>query len=287
MRIAKTAAAVTVALLACIESALALAQWQTIRTPPPMPTPNREGYAPVNGIEMYYAEFGRGEPILLIPIGMADANMWSAEIPMLSKHHMVIVADSRGHGRSTRTSRPFSYDLMSSDYIGLLDYLHLKRVALVGASDGAIIGLDIAMTYPQRLTMLFAQSANVTLDGAYDKAADPRASNAADALWKADYMRLSRTPNEYAAFHGAMSKMWNSEPNYTASQLAAIRVPTEIALSDHDEWIKPEHARYIAKTIPGARLVVLHNVGHYAALQDPAGYAQAVLNFIDGRATRV
>jgi pimeloyl-ACP methyl ester carboxylesterase len=259
-----------------------LAQWQAIPTPPPLPAATRTGFAPVNGIKMFYAEYGRGDPILLIPIGAADADMWSAVIPVLSKNHTVVIADSRGHGRSTRTDQPFTYDLMSSDYLALLDYLGIERVALVGASDGAIIGLDIAMHHPERLTKLFAQGANVTLDGTFDKAADPAASKAAAALWAADYRRMSETPDQYDVLHTALGKMWDSEPNFTGAQLAGIRTPTAVVMSDHDEWIKPAHARYIAHKIPGARIVMLRNVSHYAALQDPAGYANAVLRFVDG-----
>jgi pimeloyl-ACP methyl ester carboxylesterase len=259
-----------------------LERWQTIPTPPPLPAATRTGFAPVNGIKMFYAEYGRGDPILLIPIGAADAEMWSAVIPILSHRHTVVVADSRGHGRSTRTDQPFTYDLMSSDYLALLDYLGIERVALVGASDGAIIGLDIAMHHPERLTKLFAQGANVTLDGIFAKAAEPAASKAAAALWGADYRRMSETPDQYDALHSALGKMWDSEPSFTAAQLAGIHTPTAVVMSDHDEWIKPAHARYIAHTIPGARIVMLRNVSHYAALQDPAGYANAVLRFVDG-----
>jgi pimeloyl-ACP methyl ester carboxylesterase len=259
-----------------------LEQWQTIRTPPPMPATTRSGFASVNGIQIYYAVYGTGDPILMIPIGMADAGMWAAEVPILARHHSVIVADSRGHGRSTRTEEPFSFDLMSSDYLALLDYLKIKRVALVGASDGAIIGLDIAINHPDRLTKLFAQGANATPDGTFAEAADPTASKAASALWVADYRKLFKTPDQYEALHKALGKMWDSEPQFTAAQLASIRVPTAIVMSDHEEWIKPAHARYIARTIPGARIVMLHNVSHYAALQDPIAYAKAVLTFVDG-----
>jgi pimeloyl-ACP methyl ester carboxylesterase len=270
-------------MLSAANPAQALEKWQTIQTPPPMPMPNRSGYAPVNGIQMYYAVYGKGDPILLVPIGMADAGMWSAEIPALSRNHTVIVADSRGHGRSTRTQEPFSYGLMASDYLALLDYLKIGKVALVGASDGAIIGLDIAINHPQRLTKLFAQGANATTDGTFSDAADPTASKAAALLWAADYKRLSRTPDQFDAFHKAMNKMWDSEPHYTTAELAGIGIPTAIVMSDHDEWIKPEHARYIARTIPGAKLIVLHDVSHYAALQDPVAYSHAVLEFVDGR----
>jgi pimeloyl-ACP methyl ester carboxylesterase len=264
-----------------LNSALALEKWQTIQTPTQLPTPHRSGYAHLNGIQMYYAIYGKGNPILLVPIGMADADMWSAQITELSKNHTVIVADSRGHGRSTRTQEPYSYDLMSSDYLALLDYLKIKKVALVGASDGAIIGLDIAINHPERLSKLFAQGANATTDGIFSDAADPIASKAASRLWEADYRRLSKTPDQFDAFHKAMNQMWDREPNFTPTQLAAITVPTAIVICDRDEWIKPDHAQFLAHTIPGAKIIVLHDVSHYAALQDPVTYARAVLSFVD------
>ncbi|HEV8017452.1 MAG TPA: alpha/beta fold hydrolase [Steroidobacteraceae bacterium] len=270
-------------MLVAPDAARALEKWQTLPTPPPLPPAERSGYAPVNGIEMYYAVYGKGAgaPLLLIPIGMAAADMWAALIPTLAQRHTVVVADTRGHGRSTRTAEPYSYDLLSADYLALLDYLRIEKVALVGASDGAIIGLDIAIHHPERLSKLFAQGANATTDGIYSDAADPTASKAASRLWESDYRRLSRTPDEYDAFHKAMNRMWDSEPNYSVAQLAGIRTPTAIVICDRDEWIKPKHAQYLARTIPGARTIVLHDVSHYAALQDPAAYAQAVLAFAD------
>ena len=257
------------------------AKWQSLPTPPPLPPSERSGYAPVNGILMYYAVYGRGDPLLLIPIGMADADMWAAQIPTLARDHTVIVADSRGHGRSSRTPEPYSYALLSADYLALLDYLRIAKVALVGASDGAIIGLDIAINHPERLSKLFAQGANATLDGIFSEAADPTASKLASRLWEAAYRKRSPTPDQFDAFHKAMNRMWEGEPNYTAAQLAAIHTPTAIVICDHDEWIKPEHAKYLARAIPGARTVVLHEVSHYAALQDPDAYAHAVLAFVD------
>lgn len=281
MKRAILAAGFVLFLSGVLSTAAALEKWQTLPTPPPLPKSSRAGYAAVNGIQMYYAVYGKGDPILLIPIGMADAGMWSGEIAGLAKHHTVIVADSRGHGRSTRTKDAYSYDLMSSDYLALLDYLKIAKVALVGASDGAIIGLDIAINHPERLSKLFAQGANATTDGTFDDAADPAASNAASALWAADYRKLSKTPEQFEVFHKAMKHMWGSEPNYTTEQLARIRVPTAIVICDHDEWIKPDHAKYLARTIPGAKTITLRGVSHYAALQDPEAYGQAVLSFVD------
>ena len=130
-----------------------------------MPVSKVAGYAPVNGIHMYYAVYGAGDPVLLIHGGLGHADLWANQVRDLMKDHTVIVADSRGHGRSSRNADAYSYELMASDYLALLDYLKVDKVALVGWSDGGIIGIDIAMKHPERLTRLFAHAANVTIDG--------------------------------------------------------------------------------------------------------------------------
>src|SRR5215207_139246 len=131
------------AVLALGASSLAGAadRWMEIPEPPAMPEAAESGTAPVNGIEMYYAAYGSGEPLLLVHGGLGYADIWANQVIDLMKDHKVIVADSRGHGRSTRTEEPYGYDLMASDYVALLDHLKIDKVALVGWSDGGIIGL--------------------------------------------------------------------------------------------------------------------------------------------------
>lgn len=257
-------------------------RWKTLPEPPAMPQATESGYAPVNGIQMYYAVYGAGDPILLIHGGLGHADIWANQVIELSKTHKVIVGDSRGHGRSTRDEKPYGYDLMASDYLALLDFLKVDKTALVGWSDGGIIGLDIAMSNPERLTKLFAQAANVTVDGV-----DPAvATNATFGTYiermGKDYAKFSKTPDQYNAFVEQISKMWASEPAWTKEQLAAIKVPTAIVLGDHDEAITRVHTDYMAATIPGAKLIILKDASHFAMLQDPAGYTKAVLDFLGG-----
>jgi hypothetical protein len=89
-------------------AALAQEVWQTLPEPPPMPEPAESGMAPVNDIEMYYAVYGEGEPVLLIHGGLGHADVWGFPVPALAEDHKVIVADSRGHGRSTRSEQTSS-----------------------------------------------------------------------------------------------------------------------------------------------------------------------------------
>src|SRR5690349_17603025 len=132
MRIVSILLAAVFAAVMATGSALAAERWASLPKPPAMPVSVLAGYAPVNGIHMYYAVYGKGAPVLLIHGGLGHADIWANQVRDLEKDHMVIVADSRGHGRSTRTEEAYSYDLMASDYLALLDYLKVDKVALVG-----------------------------------------------------------------------------------------------------------------------------------------------------------
>jgi len=263
-----------------LSAASAAERWESVPAAPPMPQDVESGYAPVNGIKMYYAIYGQGEPILLIHGGLANSDYWANQVLALSKTHEVIVADSRGHGRSTRTAEPIGYDLMASDYIALLDYLKIQKTALVGWSDGGIIGIDLAMTHPERLTKLFAQAANVTTDGVKPDAMQSPTFSGFVAKAGEDYKRLSSTPHDYAAFLADINKMWDTQPNWTKEQLSKISVPTAIVLGDHDEAIKRDHTEYMASVIPGVKLIILKDVSHFAMLQAPDEYTKAILEFL-------
>ena len=258
-------------------------RWLTLPEPAAMPKPDQSGYAPVNGIQMYYAVFGTGDPILLIHGGLGHADIWASQVATMSKTHKVIVADSRGHGRSTRTEQPYGYDLMASDYLALLDYLKIDKTALVGWSDGGIIGIDIALHHPERLTRLFAQAANVTTDGVDPGVMTNKTFAAYIERSGRDYKKMSKTPDQYDAFVAQISHMWESEPAWTKEQLGKITTPTAIVAGDHDEAIKREHTEYMAASIPGAKLIILPNASHFAMLQAPDEYSQAALDFIDAK----
>src|SRR5262249_9112871 len=91
-----------------------------------------------------------------------------------------------------------------------------------------------------------------------------------------DYAQLSATPDQFKAFAEAVSLMQKTEPNYTARD----RVPVTIAHSEHDEFIKREHAEYLAQSIPNAELVVLTGVSHFAPLQRPEQFNDTLLIFL-------
>src|SRR5262245_24905876 len=234
-----------------------------------MPTPRESGMAPVDDIQMYYAIYGEGDPVLLIHGGLGNADEFGFQVPALAESHEVIVADGRGRGRSTSSDKPYSYDLMADDYVVLLDYLKIDRTALVGWSDGAVVGLDIAIRHPERLSRLFANGANYTAEGFKASAADTPTFKAGLAHCAADYARMSPTPAGFDAMVAKMSEMWATQPNYTKDQLRAITVPTVIFDGDHEEGIAPAHSAEMAELIPGAKLVLMKDASHFAMWQKP------------------
>ncbi|OWO91382.1 alpha/beta hydrolase [Rhizobium esperanzae] len=258
-------------------------RWAELPAFPAMPTPKVSGMADVNDIKMYYAEYGEGDPILFIHGGLGNTGVWGHQIAEFARDHLVIVADSRGHGRSTRSQQPFGYDLMTSDYVALLDYLKIDKVTLVGWSDGGIIGIDMAMRYPEKLTRVIAQAANVTTDGVKPDVLSNKTFNDYITVAGEQYRKLSPTPNEYEAFVNQISQMWATQPNWTATELGKITLPVTLAIGDHDEAVKLDHTEMMANEIPGAKLVILKDASHFAMLQDPAGYNAMIRGAVMGR----
>jgi pimeloyl-ACP methyl ester carboxylesterase len=268
-------------------AAEASAQWHSLPSTPQLPRPARSGFAAVNGIRLWYAEYGvqrRGVPVLLLHGGLASSNYFGHLIPVLVAHgYRVIAADSRGQGRSSRSAEPFGYHLMATDTLALLDQLHVAKVDLIGWSDGAIIGLDIAMTHADRLSRLFAFGANVDPSGVVDGADKNPVFAQYLRRTKDEYAILSQTPGQYDALSAQIDSMWSHEPHYGRDQVAKISTPVTIADGQFDEVIRTDHDIYMAGAIPGANTVFLPNVSHFAVLQNPAEFADAVLAFLKYR----
>jgi pimeloyl-ACP methyl ester carboxylesterase len=267
-------------LLLVVTVARAEPPWLTLPPTPNLPTPAKSGYAPINGIKIWYAIFGRGAPVILLHGGLANANYWGELVPALAPRYRVVVMDSRGHGRSSRDARPFGYDLMASDVLALMDFLKIDKTPVIGWSDGAIIGLDIAIRHPERLSKLFAFAANSDPSGVKDVNQSPVFTSFI-ARARQEYEKLSPTPTEYEVFLTQVTKMWETEPNWTGDDLANIKVPTWIVDADHDEAIKRENTLFMADHIPDGGLLIEPRVSHFAFLQDAQQFNADVLHFLE------
>lgn len=255
--------------------------WRTLPQPRPLPPAAASGYAPHDGARIHFETFGSGPPVILLHGGLANSRYWGDQVPALTRAGWrVILIDSRGHGRSSRDGRPFTYELMASDVVAVMDRLGVTTAAVAGWSDGAIIGLVMALRSPERLTKVFAFAANMDPSGVKPDVDRNPTFARFEARAAKDYAALSPTPRGYADFAKAINRMWATEPNYKAADLARIRTPVAIVDGDHDEAIKREHTAYLARAIPGAKLVILPGTSHFAMLQRPDEFNAALLAFL-------
>jgi pimeloyl-ACP methyl ester carboxylesterase len=261
-------------------SAFAEPRWTTLPPTPTLPKATRSGHVPVDHVKIWWAEFGSGDAVILLHGAFGNSNYWGNQVPALAKRHRVVVMDSRGHGRSTRDEQPFSYELMASDVVAVMQHLRIEKAAIVGLSDGAIIGLELAIHHPKRVTGLFAFGANSDPSGLKEEGLQSPTFTAYMARVEKEYAELSGTPTAFKAFVDDMSKMFATQPNFTKEQLNGIRVPTWIVDGDHDELIRRENTESMAAAIPRAGLLLQPEVGHFAPLQDPELFNDDVLHFL-------
>jgi pimeloyl-ACP methyl ester carboxylesterase len=246
----------------------------------PIAEPELIGSVNHDGASIWYATHGEGSPVILLHGGLGHSGNWAYQVPALVEAgHKVVLIDSRGHGRSTRDARPYRYELMAGDVLAVMDALQIDRAAIVGWSDGACTALILGMQAPQRVTGVFFFGCNMDPSGAKEFVPTP-VINRCFSRHARDYAQLSATPDAFEAFVDAVSEMMKTQPNYAADDLARVRVPVVIVQSEHDEFIKPEHAQYLARSIPHAKLVVMPGVSHFAPLQRPPLFNRVMLEFL-------
>jgi pimeloyl-ACP methyl ester carboxylesterase len=246
----------------------------------PLPTTDDQGYVANDGARIWYAASGSGSPVILLHGGLGNSGNWGYQIPaLLESNYRAIVIDSRGHGRSTCDSRQYSYELMASDVLAVMDALQIDKAALVGWSDGACTALVLASQAPERAAGVFFFACNMDPSGTKKFELTPIVQRCFNRHVK-DYKQLSATPDQFDGFSEAVGLMQRTQPNYSPDDLARIRVPVTIIQSEHDEFIKLEHAEYLARSIPGAEFVYLPGVSHFAPLQRPEQFNKAILLFL-------
>lgn len=249
-------------------------QAASIMVPPSsLPPPTVAGYAPIHGVKIYYAEWGRGAPVILAENALGSTIAWGYLVPVLAKHYRVIAFDTRCQGHSTCSPQSPTYQLMASDLDALMQYLHLRHAAFVGWSQGANLGLEMAIRYPGRLTRIFAY-------GAHSSPATfrmPSHYSATDII-AAHWIQLQNP--DWRTMLKRFSKLSLTEPNLTAVDLQSIRVKTWVVDGDRDEYIQRSDTDFMASRIPASGELILPNTGHYAVWQDPSMFDACVLSFL-------
>ena len=232
--------------------------------------------AEINGVCIYYETYGAGPPVLVLHGGLGSLNTMKFQIQALAGSHFVIAADSRGHGRSTDSEAPLSYSLMADDMLALLDRLKIERADIVGWSDGAIIGLDIAMRHPERVNRLVAISGNYSPEGVIGLPA----ADAAPPGPPRNYGLFAPDPARWAVLYRKVTTMWRTQPNYSFDDLARIKAPTLVIAGEAD-LIKREHTDQLAKAIPHSREVIIAGGTHTLAHDEPEIVNPIILQFLN------
>jgi len=248
---------------------------------PRLPDTETWGVVDTDGASIWYAIFGAGPAVILLHGGLGHSGNWGYQAQALvDAGRQVIVIDSRGHGRSTHDGRPYGYDLMAADVLAVMDELSLDKAALVGWSDGACTALIVADQAPERVKGVFFFACCMDPGGAREFVATAVIDRCFSQHRK-DYTALSATPDQFDEFVQDVSLMMKTEPNYTAEDLGRIAVPVAVVLGAHDEFIKPEHAAYLQRSLPNAELTTLPSVSHFAPLQRPEQFNRELLGFLD------
>ena len=240
----------------------------------------------INDITMYYEEYGKGEPLILLNGGLTNTTAWAKQIPAFSQRYHVIALDSRGQGRTTDSEAPITYELMAEDTLQLMDHIGIDAALIVGWSDGGIIGIEMAIHHPNRVRALVAYGANTTPEGVKESDSIFLGYSSGDVLlrWLSNqYHSTSPQPVHLPSIVEKIRKMWLTEPHITAEELATIKAPTLIIQGQKDAVVSTVHAKAIAEAIPHATFVLLPNAGHDAMTRKPKELNKVILGFLKGK----
>jgi pimeloyl-ACP methyl ester carboxylesterase len=221
-------------------------------------------FAAVNGIDMYYEIHGDGSPLLLLHGGMASIpEKW---IPFFAPHFRVIAPEQMGQGRTADlVDRPFHYHDMAEDTVELMRQLGIGSAGVIGYSDGGIVGLDMAIHHPKRVTKLVVTGATARFDGNTQENQEflRRFDPGREPVWD-EYAQLSPDgPEHWPVVLGRLKRMWCVEPSFSNEELRTIEAPTLVIIGDRD-IVTPEHAVEMFRAIPHAQLCVAPNADHGA-----------------------
>jgi pimeloyl-ACP methyl ester carboxylesterase len=201
----------------------------------PLPATDDQGYVEHDGARIWYSAYGEGSAVILLHGGLGHSGNWGYQVPALVQSgYRAVLIDSRGHGRSTRDERPYSYERMAVDVLAVMDVLHLTKAILAGWSDGACTALILGAKYPSRVAGVFFFACNMDPSGVKPFEPSP-ALDRCFARHAKDYAELSATPDNFRQFVEDVSLMQRTQPNYSADDLAKILMPVLIVQSEHDE----------------------------------------------------
>src|SRR5499426_1408601 len=188
------------------------------------------GYAPVNGLKMYYEVHGSGDPVVLLHGAfMTITNNWTGWIGELSKTRKVIAVEMQGHGRTADIDRDITSENLADDVAALLEKLKIPRADLIGYSMGGGVAMQCAIRHPDKVRKVVVISSMLRRDGAVKEGRDALANLSADVFkgspLEADYKKLSPTPDDFPNFVKRLVVTASKGHDIDADKLKATTAP--------------------------------------------------------------
>ncbi|HXQ71204.1 MAG TPA: alpha/beta hydrolase [Pyrinomonadaceae bacterium] len=256
------------------------------------------GYAPVNGLKMYYEVHGSGEPVVLLHGAfMTITNNWTGWIGELAKTRKVIAVEMQGHGRTADIERDISQENLADDVAGLLDHLKIPRADLIGYSMGGGVAMQCAIRHPDKVRKVVVISSMFRRDGMVKEALDvfPRLSADAfkDSPIEIEYKKLSPTPDDFPKFVKRLVATATKGHDLGADELKATTAPMFFIHGDAD-GIRLEHIEEMFRLKGGgthgdleprsvSRLAILPDTTHVTLMQRMAIIVPMVNDFFDAK----
>jgi pimeloyl-ACP methyl ester carboxylesterase len=234
------------------------------------------GYAPVNGLKMYYEVHGAGagRPLVLLPGGVTTIELsFGAALPALSDGRQVIATELQAHGRTADIDRDITMPALAGDVAGLLGQLGVEQADVFGFSLGGGVALQLALDYPALVGRLIAASVGYSADGLHAEISDPsqwatstRMPTAEDfQQMRESYERVASDPSQFDASRARIGQAAGGM-GWTAAELGRISAPALLVFGDHD-FFRLEHVVEMHALIPGAQLAVLPGATHMGLMR--------------------
>lgn len=235
-------------------------------------------YAKINGIKMYYEEYGKGEPLLLIHGNGADIRSMANQIDYFKSKYRIIVADSRGHGKSELNTDSLTYVQIAKDWDGLVKYLKLDSINIIGWSDGGIVALKMGICSNSKIKKIVTMGANLRPD-----------TTAFHSWLIKKYIIEEREMVESKILEKDTTQNWNlkkqllgllgDQPNIPIEDLSLIKAKVLIMAGDEDA-IRGEHSLEIYEHIPKAQLCIMPGETHFTPVTNPELFNAIVNRFL-------
>ncbi|TLX75354.1 alpha/beta hydrolase [Labilibacter sediminis] len=242
-------------------------------------------YVTISENQIYYETYGQGAPLLLIHGGLGSISNFMYSISDFSEHFKVIAMDSPGHGRSSHVDS-LSYPYLAEIISQFIDNLKLDSLYILGFSDGAVVGLQLAADRPDKVKKLFAIGANIRLDALSESSISWMKNDMIewaknkDGWWSKNILPLMEQPEKSDIFLKNTQKMWLTEVYVENSKIQSIKIPTMIMQGDKD-GIKKEHAVELSNYIENSQLCILPKTAHFVFGSKPKMVNQIAIDFFN------